>query len=328
MFSLKDSANVGLLDVGKNNHIRIRLRNTLSHTVELGKISASCGCVRVVCDADQVEPGESCTIDVKLKPDHKYGGRVWSQSITFDPPEVPTGSKQGSLTISLRANLAGVFHLKSDRILFDVPARSPGTQVLTRHVHLLVTPPIKLKNIDVSGSGLFELFDVTLKPNDDPVSNGIMSVSIAAEDIPSNGMHCGIVLTDRETNQRRVVAISSVKRPAIRVVPSTIRMRRDDKGRGWEGYGLVIRGNSTLLANDDIDGKTNDSVVANAAVKGTKLKIEVMQGGAFARRFRISLPDSRAQELDDTSQELNTKWDITWGSDRAGPSSRIILSSR
>lgn len=328
IFSLSSLANVGLLDVGKDNQVHIRLRNSLSETVHLGKISASCGCVRVKCDVEEIDPGESCLIDVQLRPDRNYHGKLWSQSITFDPKEGNAGARQSSLTIMLRANLAGVFRINSERILFDIPAEQSDTTTLTQEVSLLVTPPVDIDNLKITGSGPFELFDIVLKPKKGLNENGTLTVSVTGKDIPGDGVHCGIVITDTTTKQRRVIAIASVRRPAIRVVPSTISMRRNKENLGWEGYALVIRGKDSVKIEPDSDSSVLQVLIANAVVKGHKPKVDVMEGGLYARRVKISLPDTMVEKLEGELSEAECSWDLLWGKNRSGCSSELTFRER
>jgi hypothetical protein len=342
--ALESVANVGLLSVGKNNQLRIKLHNPLPETIRLGKISASCGCVRVTCDRTEIEAGKSCELEVQLRPERQYRGRVWTQSITFEPQEGSAEARiHHSLTVTLRANLAGVFQLSANRILFDVPSQETDVGKLTTTISILTTPPVAIEKLKLAGTGVFELLDIKLTPESGETSSGVLAVSINAEDVPTDGLHCGIVLTDPATNQRRVIAVSSISRPPLRIVPSTVTMRRNEADDGWEGFVLAIRGKGSVdIDAEDGGGKESHLVGRGQDVSGSagsrrfgreltiravvgdcELQAVAMGGGPFARRVKLSLSDRSVDGVDGVGSKCS--WDLIWGRDRVGVSTEVVF---
>ena len=101
-----------VLSVGDDHELKFELANETSDEVFLSNPESSCGCISVSADETSIQPGESCTLKIKLRPDGNYAKHVWQQRISFRPPEGKSG-RIANLEITSR--LRGIFAFKPSR---------------------------------------------------------------------------------------------------------------------------------------------------------------------------------------------------------------------
>ena len=105
-------ADVGVLDIGQNNLVRLQLANEGTEPILLGEVSASCGCVKVEKTADVIQAGGQCIVNLQLQPDRNYAATDWTQSISFNPPPGQPEASRHVVSVRVRARPGRLHHIR------------------------------------------------------------------------------------------------------------------------------------------------------------------------------------------------------------------------
>ncbi|MCA9136938.1 MAG: hypothetical protein KDB00_09265 [Planctomycetales bacterium] len=310
------------LDVGEENTIQIKLINRTGTVVRLDDPETTCGCVSVKSDVATLRDGNFCVLEVKLKPERDYTGKIWSQTIAFESRTKEKGVFSAA-TINVRANLQGVFVAKPERLVF---AATSGTMkgekisAVEQTVNLHITHPIQLENIKVHGSPVLNLFDVVKIPDPEGSGGGVVKMSIAPDDIPESGLHGLLILSHEKSGQSRRIPFSAVKRQPVRAVPSTIVVQRTESSDYWAAYGLLVnqRKEGEELGN-------NDDVIVEASIGSVKVPVVVESKGNRIKRLKIILKQEVLEKAFASSSGQQCTFNVLWGETRTSCECKILF---
>ncbi len=320
----KGTAQIGRLDVAEDNHINLVVHNRTSELITLGRESATCGCVKVVVGNRRIEAGESTNVLLQLRPGRDYSGKVWAQSISFDPRREGEDLVYDAITITLLADLMGVFTCAPEMMsLIAIESQQPGAEdaYLAEEVFIVATDPVELNNIQIQKSQALDNFDITLSGATDPKHTGKLLVRVRTKDIPVEGGHGQITLTDSRTSQQRQIIVSMIRRASVRIIPDTIVLQEEIvNDREWlVGFGMVIRDQAP---EDNFEQEMPP--VLSATANGQKLSLQTLNTSRLISRFKVALDPGQFEGVFEKEPLTKVQWDITWGKSRDQTHTRLM----
>ena len=201
---------LGQHSFGEPLHATVKLTNRMDTRLTLRTIDPDCGCLNVVPDRREVEPGEAMTLTVSLAPAKKLARLRRSIRMLFLESNYP-------LVVSLDVRIRGPLELKSSRVDIDSPADR-------FHIHGLKTEPNVVLERWESARGAFQIVGEMTQTD--------TSFEIAARPTFSFGNASDVL---RLTYRDRDDALHVVDLPVefylsnqIRFLPSTVQVTRQE----------------------------------------------------------------------------------------------------
>ena len=144
-------------------------------------------------------------------------------------------------------------------------------------------------------------------------------------------MHGILLLTDRVTGLERSLDLSMVRRPPIRVVPSSIVLQFDESENRWIGYGMVIRDlpNETRDVHPEknpAELKRHESPLIQWPA-ATRAKVTTPQGNRRLNRFKLELTADDVENVFGEERVVSSKLDVRWSGQRVSCACTFIKYS-
>ncbi|KLU06315.1 hypothetical protein RISK_001526 [Rhodopirellula islandica] len=322
------------LSIATDNVVRLELSNETGGIIYLGNPETSCGCVGVETAQSQLRPGESCEVVVKLRPDGNYAKHVWVQRITFPPPKGKEG-RTASLVISSKLRGLLAFNPTS-LVLIASSLESQADEPVKTSFKVLYSSPNDPENFEFSGSPWINLLDIDQKK---PLEDGVAEYVVQAKssEIPIEGTHGHLQIKDKRTGDFRVLRLSMVRRPPIRIVPSILVFRESREAGKMEAYALLIRESSSetdrqAKSEQQMPGKrehfsSETPVHFTATIGRQSVEARVLSGAESFRRVHLSMsvPDSEELLVDGAKPVMN--WRALWGDLSVNEQSDVLFPS-
>lgn len=317
-----------VLSVGDDHELEFELVNGTSEEVFLNNPETSCGCISVSADETSIQPGESCTLKIKLRPDGNYADHVWQQRISFRPPE----GKSGRIAnLEITSKLRGIFTFTPSSLVLIASTENDDPEAAVEGAFdVTYSEPTDPGNFIISGSEIVNLLDINIERSEEP-GKARITVQVESSDIPEFGMHGRIDINDEKTGEFRVARVSMIRRSPIRVVPSTIVFRRSPEGEKYLAHAILIRESSQEPQSEpassaEVQASGSDAAVfCDARMGDHRLDVEVVGDAKNFRRLRLSVPTEGIEDVEIESVPSTVSWEIHWSSSRIDVESSVLF---
>lgn len=182
---------------------------------------------------------------------------------------------------------------------------------IEKEVLLTVSDPVAVQNIEVGGTPVLSLFDVDVIPNEIDPGKGVVRLGIDAADIPEEGVHGLLVLTEKQSKQTRHIPFSAILRPPFRVLPSVLVVQRASPDDGHAAFGILVRNNESQAR-----GAENEHVAVTAMIAGERVPVELEAKGGKIKRLKFHFNEEMI-DVFAAGEKQECTLDVMWGSERS-----------
>ena len=176
------SKDFGTVTMGELLRHVFKVTNRGDDILELKKVEASCGCTAALLSSEQVQPGKTAEVEVKVKTEGKTGRIENRVTVTTNDP------RQAEITLKLSAVSEPEFSYSPRSLYFG---KVPQGQEVTKELTVSITEGKGVKVLSVESTD--ENVTVKLKP--DPVSSARKVTVVAVQKADTKeGYHFGSIV--------------------------------------------------------------------------------------------------------------------------------------
>ncbi|WP_168565327.1 hypothetical protein [Crateriforma spongiae] len=140
--------------------------------------------------------------------------------------------------------------------------------------------------------------------------------------IGDKGVKLSCQLRDPESGQTASLSGVVVRRSAVSVVPSILRVVRNEDGK-LDAHVIVLNHAADRQSHDEGDPKEASPIAIEASLAGRKLRTRVTQAGKGFARVGIRIPEELISQLNELSKP-QMSIQVYWGDRRMATKHKLL----
>ncbi|QDV63132.1 hypothetical protein Mal65_22740 [Crateriforma conspicua] len=312
--------NLDGIEINSNRSVVLKLSNPDGNSpITLSKPVASCGCLQVAVSDTRLPAGGEIEIVLKVAVDRNQKAPIWRQTVSFDSKK--PGDSIVKLEIVSRVN--GLLRFEDDRFLVQLYEHSvddSDPKLLERRFAFYATEPIQNDKLQLIQDQSDPAVSVSIDPLD--TERGELVLRIDEAHMGDEGVKLSYQLRDPESEQTASLSGVVVRRSALSIVPSILRIVRNEDGK-LDAHVIVLNHAADRQSHDKGDPKEASPIAIEASLAGRKLRTRVTQAGKGFARVGIRIPEELISQFNESSTP-QMSIQVDWG-DRRMATKRTLL---
>jgi len=270
--------------------------------------------------------GASVQMSLKVVVDGSQKTPVWRQHVSFDPKN----PGDANVKLEVVSEVKGLLRFVETQFLVPIyPELKPdvsdkdqaSSNLLTKRFVFYATDPIQIRQLQVVEDSSDPAVSVAIHEVEN--GKGELVLTIDRSHIGNEPIRLAYHLKDKASGRTATIAGAVASRSAISIVPSLLRVVRNDEG--------ILEANAMVLCHasaraEQVEGEASATVPVNLEVflQGRRIKAKVSQSGSSFARVKIEIPADCEEKLRE-DLEPQIKFDVFWGEIRARAEKKLLL---
>jgi hypothetical protein len=260
-FQWEVDLDLGRIPVNSQIELDLKLINETGKTLQLSGFSASCNCVVVEEQVQELKANSNGNLKLKIKPISNRTSSGTASFVIFNP-----AMQLDRLQVKCTYAMEGILAFSQPMYRFELRGKGK-TELEPVRLPILFTKPINLDELTIDGSGDFKDSDLKIENSGD---QAFAVIEVSPRSLEGKGLFGSLLLRHAATGANADCRVTLVSVGDSTFSPHKVVLTWDDKSKSFVGSGIF-----RLFVNPRKGLVTPESPLKIATSANTKIRLNL-----------------------------------------------------